>query len=182
MFKIIAIVALAVVALVFTFTKIDPNLQTTDPNNSVASVLEKESDDMIRVVLEGQVVHPGSYSISKNATIGDLVEKAGGFLESADQEAILIETTLENRSTVYIPAKSNYSTECEIEAAPEKININLATASQLSTLDGISLVLAERIIAYREENGPFLALEDIKNVSGIGDATYQKIRDHIRLK
>lgn len=180
MFKVIAIVAVAVVALVFAFTKIDPDLTTTNPDNTAQVV--SESPDMARVVIDGQIVHPGSYSISPKLTIGDLVEKAGGFLESADKDAIMVETSLEGRESVYIPAKSNYDTNCVIDAAPEKININTASVQQLSTLDGISTVLAERIVQYREENGSFLALEDIKNVNGIGDATYQKIRDYIRLK
>ena len=180
MFKIIAVVAVAVVALVFAFTKVDPNLTPANQDNT--SQVAEDSGDMSRIVIDGQIVHPGSYSISPSLTIGDLVEKAGGFLESADKDAILVETTLEGRSSVYIPAKSNYSTECEIEAAPEKININAASIEQLSTLDGISTVLAERIVKYREENGSFLALEDVKKVQGIGDATYQKIRDYIRLK
>ncbi len=179
MFKIIAIVAVAVVALIFTFTKIDPNVKNQQNGDDIVSV---EEENQIRVIIDGQIVHPGSYSMAKTQTIGDLVEKAGGFLESADQNAIMIETTLENRTNVYIPPKSSYATECEIEAAVEKININTASAAQLSTLDGISLTLGEKIVAYREENGPFLALEDIKNVSGIGDATYQKVRDYIRLR
>ena len=178
MFKIIAIVAVAVVALVFTFTKIDPNVNGSSNQENISL----NDENQIRVIIDGQIVHPGSYSMSSKATIGDLVEKAGGFLESADQDAIMIETSLENRTNVYIPPKSTYSTECEIEAAVEKININIASASQISTLDGISLTLGEKIVAYRTENGPFLALEDIKNVSGIGDATYQKVRDYIRLK
>ncbi len=181
MFKIIALVAVAVVALVFTFTKIDPDLNGTQAETT-SLVEEKSGEAYVRIVIDGQIVHPGSYSMEKTNTIGDLVEKAGGFLESADKEAIILETTLEGRETVYIPAKSNYSTECEIEAAPEKVNINTATAAQLTTLDGISSTLAERIVKYREENGSFLALEDIKNVSGIGDATFQKIRDYICLR
>lgn len=178
MFKIIAVVAVCVVALIFTFTKIDPSVNSKSTDSEITYV----DEDQIRVIIDGQIVHPGSYSMSPSNTIGELVEKAGGFLESADQDAIMIDTTLENRSTVYIPPKSTYSTECEVEAGVEKININSASSSQLSTLDGISLTLGEKIVTYRDENGPFLALEDVKNVSGIGEATYQKIRDYIRLK
>lgn len=178
MFKIIAIVAVAVVAIIFTFTKIDPNVNKQS-NNEIVSV---EEGNQVRIIVDGQIVHPGTYTMLQSQTIGDLVEKAGGFLESADQSAIMIETTLENRSLVYIPPKSTYASECEVEASVEKININSANAAQLSTLDGISLTLGEKIVAYREQNGPYLALEDIKNVSGIGDATYQKVRDYIRLR
>ncbi len=178
MFKIIAVVAICAVCLIFTFTKIDPKVNNSKNEDDIVSVVENQ----IRVIIDGQIVHPGSYSMNSEDTILDLVEKAGGFLESADQEAIMLDTTLANRTQIYIPAKSNYKTECEVEASVEKININVASSSMLATLDGISLNLGEKIVSYREENGPFLALEDIKNVSGIGDATYQKVRDYIRLK
>lgn len=177
MFKVIAIVAVALVAMLFTLQQIDPNVKSSTDNNTV--LVDEAS---FRIVIDGQIVHPGSYTVVASETIGDLVSKAGGFLESADQDAIMIDTTLEGRSSVYIPAKSKYATECEVEATVEKININTASSSQLSTLDGISLTLANKIVSYRDENGPFLALEDVKKVSGIGDATYQKIRDYIKLK
>lgn len=180
MYKIIAIVVVAVVALIFTFTKIDPNLNgdATSNGNEISLVEE----DMVKVVVSGQIVYPGSYSISSTSTIGELVEKAGGFLESADQNAILTDTEIGTRSEIYIPPKSTFQTECEVEAEKEKININEATATQIATLDAVGDTLAERIVKYREENGPFLALEDVKNVSGIGDAIYQRMRDYIRLK
>ncbi len=179
MFKIIAIVAVAVVALIFTFTQIDPEL---NQENGDEIALSYNDENYVQVIVDGQVVNPGSYSVLKSSTIKELVEKAGGFLESADKEAILLDTEINDRTLVYIPPKSNFQTECEIEAQKEKININEATAKELSSLDGVSLTLGEKIVSYREENGPFLTIEDVKLVSGIGDATYQKIRDYIRLK
>ncbi len=180
MYKIIAVVVVSVVALIVVFTQIDPNINKANNDSQVVSVYEDE--DMVNVVLTGQVVYPGSYSISSYSTIKDLVDKAGGFLESADQSAILLDTVIDNRTEVYIPIKSTYQTECEIEAEKEKININEATAEQIATLDAIGQTLADRIVKYRDENGPFLALEDIKNVTGIGDAIFNKMRDYIRLK
>ena len=180
MYKIIAVVVVAVVALVVVFTQVDPKLNDGGNNSEVVSVYEDE--DMVKVVLTGQIVYPGSYSISSSKTIQDLVDKAGGFLESADQSAILLDTVIGTRSEIYIPIKSTFQTECEIEAEKEKVNINEASASQIATLDAVGETLAERIVKYREENGPYLALEDLKNVSGIGDAIFNKMRDYIRLK
>ena len=180
MYKIIAVVVVAVVALIVVFTQVDPNLNNGNNASNVVSVYEDE--DMVKVVLTGQVVYPGSYSISSSSTISELVDKAGGFLESADQNAILLDTEIGTRTEIYIPIKSTFQTECEIEAEKEKVNINEATASQIATLDAVGDTLAERIVKYREENGPFLALEDLKNVSGIGEAIFSKIRDYIRLK
>ena len=67
----------------------------------------------------------------------------------------------------------------ELPAEGAKVNINTAGAEELRTLDGIGETLAERIIAYREEHGPFAAAEDITNVSGIGEGTLEKLRDRI---
>lgn len=179
MFKIIAIVVVAAVAVIFTFTQIDPKVNGGTSSNDETVQVE---EDMVRVVLSGQIVYPGSYSIASTSTIGDLVDKAGGFLESADQNAILLDTEIATRTEIYIPPKSTYQTECEIEAEKEKVNINEASATQIATLDAVGDTLAQRIVTYREENGLFLALEDVKNVSGIGDAIYQRMRDYIRLK
>lgn len=65
------------------------------------------------------------------------------------------------------------------ESADGKVNINTADRDELMTLPGIGEVIAEGIIVYREENGPFEKIEDIVNVSGIGDATFLKLRDYI---
>ena len=71
--------------------------------------------------------------------------------------------------------------DCE-PAIAEKININQATVEQLATLSFVSDSLATKIVQYREENGPFQTIEQLKNVSGIGQATYEKIRDFVTLK
>ena len=64
---------------------------------------------------------------------------------------------------------------------PEKIDINTADAEQLMTLPGIGEVMAKRIIRYREENGPFVSVEDLLNISGIGENTLESLRGHITL-
>lgn len=173
-----AVVVLVVV--IFTFSKMDPTLQTSNyGNNNTTLVLE---GDKQVVVIEGQIVHPGSYTMSKEDTIGDLVTKAGGLLESADEEAIYMEASLENREQVYIPMKNTYSSECLVEDVKEKVNINKASSALLATVNGISTSIAENIVAYRDEHGLFYALEDVMNVTGIGPKTYEKIRDYIKLK
>lgn len=75
-----------------------------------------------------------------------------------------------------------HPTQLESGTPAEKININTASAEDLDFLPGIGAVLAERIVDYREEHGGFRSLEEIKEVSGIGDATYEEIRDLITLE
>ena len=89
---------------------------------------------------------------------------------------------MKGRSLVYVPIISGYSQECVIDPYAKKVNLNTATKEELMEINGISEVLAERIVAYREENGMFESLEDLMNVVGIGTKTYEKIRDFLTLK
>ena len=79
----------------------------------------------------------------------------------------------------YIPSKSTSSNTCEIKPDIVKVNINTATSSELATVNYISLSLGEKIVKYREENGDFKKIDDIKNVTGIGDSLFEKIKDQI---
>ncbi len=176
MLKILAVVVIAIIGL-FVMTQIDPNIQV---ENTIVS--EYRSGDYLTIVIEGQVVYPGAYSIEATKTIGDLIDASGGLLESADENAFNRDTPLEGRDRVYIPSKVSYNPDCEILDTPKKININTATVAQLASVDVISNSVAEAIVAYREENGPFLAIEDLINVKGIGTKTYEKLRDIVTLK
>lgn len=179
MFKIIIISLVCLVAGLFILQKIDPNISQEGETNTTSLIVE---DNKIKATIEGEVVIPGIYKVEVSGTLQDLVNLAGGLLESADYKAINLDLTIENRDYFYIPSKSVYQNTCEITSEAEKININTASATQLSTLNYISLSLGEKIVSYREENGSFETLEDIMKVSGIGRATYEKIRDYITLK
>lgn len=171
---------IGVIVMIMVFTQIDPNLKTnTGGEDQIVSV---EEGNTINIRIEGQVLHPGTYAMKTTDTIYDLVTKAGGLLASADTDAINLDITLEGREIVYIPKIAGYSESCVIENTVAKVNINTATAEELATINGISLSLGKAIVSYREENGPFQTLEDIQNVSGIGEKTYEKIRDYITLK
>ena len=83
---------------------------------------------------------------------------------------------VESSDSVYIPYEGE---EASDEIASSKININKATVEELELLNGIGNVTAQNIVAYREENGPFTSIEDIKNVTNIKDAVYEKIKNYI---
>lgn len=178
MIKILVVVVVAIVGIL-VMTKIDPNVQQQD---QLAEVSEYRDGNYLTIVIEGQVVNPGAYSMEETKTVGDLIVASGGLLESADENAFNRETPLLGRERVYIPSKMNYAPDCEILDTPKKINVNTASAEQLATINGISEAVAKAIVTYREANGPFMALEDLQNVSGIGTKTYEKIRDYLTLK
>ena len=149
----------------------------------------------IAVHVIGAVVRPGLYEFPEGARIQDAIDAAGGLLAEADPEALNLAALLEDGQQVSIP----YGAGSEpfpgsnslggLPGAPtvtpaatntaDLININTATQDELDTLPGIGPTTAKKIIDYRTENGPFLQIEDIMNVQGIGITTFENIKDLI---
>lgn len=151
--------------------------------------------------ITGQVLNPGVISLDEGARIIDAVNKAGGLTKEADLSKINLAYILEDAQKVYIPSihdkeESKYisdgSGDTEIVSSSgsvqnkkeEKlmVNINTANAIELSKLPGIGNSTALKIIQYRNTNGNFNTIEDLKNVSGIGDSKFNKIKDNICVK
>lgn len=177
MFKFIIISLVCLFVGLVAFQNIDPNIKTPIDDTSISEIDETK----VSATIEGEVVIPGIYRLDKEATLNDLIVAAGGLLESADNDAINKDVLLSDQNYFYIPPISVFMNDCE-PAIAEKININQATVEQLATLSFVSDSLATKIVQYREENGPFQTIEQLKNVSGIGQATYEKIRDFVTLK
>ena len=148
----------------------------------------------ICVYVCGQVEHPGVYELASSSRVYQAIFEAGGLTEEAAQEAVNQAASLEDGQQIYIPSKEEASQQADGAAWTEMgnqggsaageqtsalVNINQAGAEELMTLPGIGESRAADIIAYREINGPFASIEDIKNVSGIKDAVFQKIKDKI---
>lgn len=167
-----------VFVVVIGFLQIDPNVNQISSNEQISSF----DENMVSIEIIGQVVHPGTYTIDETLTIKDLVELAGGYLASADLDAINEDIILTEITSVYVAPISGYNEACVIDPNAKKVNINTASVSELQEVNGLSQLLAERIVAYREENGLFNTLEEIQNVLGIGTKTFEKIRDYITLK
>ena len=179
MFKLIVVTMVFLAVGLFVFQQLDPNISAPTAGNSISL---KQEDGKISVTIEGEIALPGIYKMSVSASVGDLIASAGGLLESADHDAINQDAVIADRDYFYVPSVSAYSNSCEVTSPVEKININTATSAQLATLTYISTALGEKIVRYREENGPYEVLEDIMKVSGIGRATYERIRDYITLR
>ena len=172
-----------------------------DENESESSKLDGENmEEMIIVHITGEVKNWGVIELPRGSRIIDAVNKAGGFTDSADLEAVNLAYVLSDGIKVYIPSKNEeeigeFTTEEYItidsgdnvitggekmeENKNELVNINKATQTELETLPGIGPSTALKIISYRNENGAFSSIEDIKNVSGIGDGKFESIRDLI---
>lgn len=145
----------------------------------------------IVVDIKGEVKVPGVYEMDPDSRVIDCIEKAGGFLEDAEQKSVNLAQRIEDQMVIYIPFKGEEledlglvevaGTVNESSSKSQKVNLNKASIEELKTLNGIGDSKAASIISYREEQGYFQKIEDIKNVSGIGEATFEKLKDEIEV-
>ena len=136
--------------------------------------------------IQGAVAKPGVYRVPAGSRVVDAIKKAGGVTKVGDPSDINQARLLNDGEQIYIYAKSG-STTSKTQPAKVKprtsafVAINRASAKEFESLDGIGPVLASRIVTYRKSNGPFLAIEDLLKVPGIGDATLAKFKSKLRL-
>ena len=151
-------------------------LPTTEPATPTPST--------INVYVSGAVNKPDVYALPLNSLVKDAIVAAGGATSEADLDHINLAARLSDQMQVYVPRKgeavppSGGSTPGAIGAL---ININTATAEQLDSLPGIGPSIAQAIIDYRTQHGPFKTIEALNEVKGIGDALFAKIKDMITI-
>jgi len=141
----------------------------------------------IRVHVSGAVRQPAVYRLPPGSIVQEAVDAAGGPAPDADLERINLALELQDQQKVYVPRQGEANPPPSVSggasgsggSAGALVNINTATATELETLPRIGPVTAQRIIEYREANGPFEAIEDIQNVPGIGPATFEGLKDLI---
>jgi len=130
----------------------------------------------IYVSIIGEVISPGTYLVSEDYTVKDLIYLAGGVTINCDISKINWDVVLVLGAQIYIPS---YDDEATVTQYSSKININTADLEALITLPGIGNIIGQRIIDYRSEYGDFLSIEDIMKVSGIKESIYEQIKDLI---
>lgn len=162
--------------------------------------------EMIYVDVCGAVANPGVFQLAAGSRVFQAIEAAGGYLPEAVQNCVNRAGVLTDGQQLYIltqeemerqgldPAEMAGASDGQMNGSAgtgqntgiaaqaqqdNRININTADEAQLTTLTGIGATRAQAIIAYREENGPFAAIEDIMNVQGIKEGTFAKIKDEI---
>ncbi|HGF7665698.1 TPA: helix-hairpin-helix domain-containing protein [Enterococcus faecium] len=144
--------------------------------------------------IKGSVKEPGIYSFSSEERVYDVLKRAGGLLEEADSDRINFSAKIEDQQVLYIPAVGEEPSEHLNQSAspegkqstadtePSKININTASPSELQQIPGIGSVKAQEIIRFREENGSFQKVEDLQEISGIGEKTVEKLKNFVTIK
>ena len=168
---------------------------------------ETTEKEKIIVHISGAVQNEGIVELESGSRVADAIEKAGGLKENAYMDEINLAYQLEDGEKIHIPTveeqkeKENQESKVENESATGsdgttsrssnssinngsqiKININTATEEELDTLPGIGPSTATKILDYRKEKGKFKTIEEIKEVSGIGESKYEKIKDKITVK
>lgn len=149
----------------------------------------KETVEVFTIIVDvkGAVKKPGVYEIDADARVHHVIELAGGFVEKADENQINLAQKVQDEMVLYVPFEGEEETSVSGTISSHvvlpndsgKIQVNVATINELTTLNGIGPKKAEAIIAFREENGPFTQIEDLLQVSGIGEKTLENIRDDI---
>lgn len=178
-----------------------------DIDNGSEAVSDKEMQQaMIYVDVCGAVANPGVFQLAAGSRVFQAIEAAGGYLPEAALTCVNRAGVLTDGQQLYILTQEEMERQgldsAEMAGASDgqmngsagtgqntgmtaqvqqdnRININTADEAQLTTLTGIGATRAQAIIAYREENGPFAAIEDIMNVQGIKEGTFAKIKDEI---
>ncbi len=176
--------------------------EDTQTTKNVENITEENEEIVIHIA--GEVNTPGIVRIKEGSRIADVIEKAGGLTVKANLSNINLAYIVEDGQKITIPSKeeqevkeyvTSESGEGVSHGLPQtgsnqntttntnsKININKATKEELQTLSGIGESTAQKIIDYRKENGEFKQIEDLKNVSGIGEAKFNAIKDNIKIK
>ncbi|WP_069649251.1 helix-hairpin-helix domain-containing protein [Caloranaerobacter ferrireducens] len=159
---------------------------TENVNTSEKNIEEENIDKTIMVHISGEVYRPGLVILKEGDRVIDAVNAAGGLKEEADLDRINLAKKLVDEEKIYIPKKgeesftsnSQENVVASTNVSTSKIDINNASLNELMDLPGIGKVLAGRIIEYRTKNR-FNDIEEIKNVSGIGEKKFEAIRDLI---
>jgi competence protein ComEA len=166
-------------------------LAVRPPRGEAVQLSPPPTEAPMIVHITGAVVEPGVYTQSPGSRVMDAIQAAGGLTGEADTTLINLAKLVEDGMQIWVPSQIEGDFNPENPEHPEmdphsvieagQININTANQGELETLSGIGPVIAKAIIQYRQEHGPFDEIEAIQAVSGIGPATFEKIKDFITL-
>ncbi|MFF2586652.1 helix-hairpin-helix domain-containing protein [Peribacillus butanolivorans] len=160
---------------------------------------ETEAEPLIiKVDVKGAVQAPGIFTAEAGDRVIDLISKAGSFTDNADKDKVNFAQLVEDQMVIYVPkigeegielpesasaaSSGTAATGGASESSRGQVNLNTATKEDLETLSGIGASKATAILEYRDTIGKFKQIDELKNVSGIGDKTFEKLKDSISVK
>ncbi|MGX7351791.1 comEA protein [Enterococcus canis] len=160
---------------------------TTETSETITETTTMSTQAVIYVDVKGAVKQPALYQLPANSRVQAAIQAAGGFAEQADQNQINLAQILTDQAMIYVPKKGETPPSSLQQPATEssgetiKVNINTASEQELQQLSGIGAKKAADIIQYREANGSFKKIEELSEVSGIGEKTVEKLRPFVTL-
>ncbi len=184
-----AAVTILVVAAFFVFVlgggnqKAEMEIETGSQAAKEAS--EPVEEEMIMVDVSGAVKEPQVVMLPAESRVTDAIAAAGGLTDKADTVQINQAAFLTDGEKIYVPVigeeVSGTALPGAVSYSSGKIDINTATSEELQTLNGVGPATAEKILQYRTDVGYFKSIDDIKNVNGIGDKTFENLKEYIKV-
>ncbi len=178
MVKFILVALVVTVVGIIAFSAVDRT--TSIIAGSVSNTIVNSSSDTLSVSITGEVKRTGSYTLASGSTLLTLIEAANGVTTNADSRCYNTEYVLNSGESYYIAPIYDNSNTCSTSPIA-KVNINSADKTTLMTVSAFSSTISTSILDYREKNGSFNRLEELKNVTGIGNAIFAKARDYVTL-
>ena len=194
------VIIIAIFYYIYSQNQKEILFEESKQENKVQEKTEEKENKKIIVHVSGAVKNEGIVELEEGARVANAIEKAGGVRDDAYTKDINYALKLEDGMKIYVPTieetkqekeevninseSSNYiissnNTKTNENSNGQKVNINNADESELDELPGVGPSTAQKIIQYRKENGEFKSIDELKNVSGIGEAKFQKIKDLI---
>ena len=186
----ITIILVLVIIILFQSFHNDKEIEINESKiiKKKESKLKEEDIEKIIVDIKGEINKPGIYEMNNGNRIIDVITKAGGLTKNADTNSINLSEKIVDEMVIIIPTlninnTSELTDKKVINDLPKdkRISINTASIDELMTIKGIGTTKAKKIIEYRNKNGKFKKIEDIKKVSGIGNSTFEKIKNYIKI-
>lgn len=167
------------------FSKNKSELTPVEKFNENTEEMKKDSSerDLIIVDIKGEIVKPGIYEVDIESRIHDVIELAGGFLDEADQTHVNLAQKVQDEMMIIVPKVGEIAptTGANANSDSGKVRINYATQEEIETLSGIGPSKAQAIIQYRDEHGFFNSVEDLLQISGIGEKTLDNMKEDIQV-
>ncbi len=179
MVKTIVIGIVVTVVGLFMLSAVHKIGSNSTGSTSGTKTSEVSDSNTVKVNISGEINHPGEYSIAASLTLGDLITMAGGVTTNADESAYNSSLVISTRTSFYIAPLATTSGLC-VDTTLNKVNINVALADALMEV-GFNSTQAPNVVDYRISNGDYQAIEDVMNVKGVGQATFEKVKNKISI-